>query len=352
MKRINRLSVKALSVLLLACLALPWAASAEMVRKVDNFIVFIDQSGSMAWAKAEPGNQKFEQAVRAVQGLDKATPELGYNSGVAAFAPYKSVSAPATYKNGSLSAAASGIAPPFNTFTTMGDDLGKMDGVITPLNGKTAVILFTDGASNQGADPVAAAKALYDKHGADVCLHVVSYADTPEGQATINGIKALNGCSMVAEGKSLASDAAMAQFAQAILYEEVQPKPAPKPAPAPAPAPVPVAKEVVTFDLLFGFDKSAITDEMIPVLEQVKMILEEDSTTDFVLSGHTDSTGTEEYNQGLSERRAASVSDWLVASGVASSRLQTVGYGETAPKYDNATREGRKLNRRVELQSK
>jgi OOP family OmpA-OmpF porin len=135
----------------------------------------------------------------------------------------------------------------------------------------------------------------------------------------------------------------------------VAPAPAPvvvAPAPAPAPAPVIVAKEVVSFNLLFGFDKSAITDDMVPVLEQAKMILEEDSSVNFTVSGHTDSTGPEVYNQGLSERRAAAVKNWLVSNGVSAARLEAVGYGEAQPKYDNATREGRKLNRRVELQSK
>lgn len=351
MKKVCRKSIFVMSMVLIAGLVLPFTASAELVKKVDNFIVFIDQSGSMAWAKAEPGNQKFEQAVASVQSLDQVTPELGYNSGVAAFAPYKAVSAPATYKKGALGSAAAGIAPPFNAYTPMGDGLSSVGATVDQLSGKTALILYTDGASNQGSDPVAQAQALYGKYGQNLCIHVVSYADTPEGQKVIDGIKGLNGCSVVVEGKSLNSEAAMTQFAKSVLYEEVQPAPAP--APAPAPKPVPVAKkEVVTFDLLFGFDKSAITDEMIPVLEQVKMILQEDATTDFVLSGHTDSTGPEEYNQGLSERRAASVSEWLVNNGVAASRLKAVGYGETSPKYDNATKEGRKLNRRVELQSK
>jgi len=135
----------------------------------------------------------------------------------------------------------------------------------------------------------------------------------------------------------------------------VAPAPAPAPvvvAPAPAPAPVVVAKEIVSFNLLFGFDKSAITDDMVPVLQQAKAILEEDSRVNFTVSGHTDSTGPEAYNQGLSERRAASIKNWLVSNGVSAARLQSVGYGETQPKYDNATTEGRKLNRRVELQSK
>jgi OOP family OmpA-OmpF porin len=224
------------------------------------------------------------------------------------------------------------------------------------MSGKKALIIFTDGEANTGADPVAEAKNLYSKNSSNLCIHVVSYADTPAGEQTIAAIRELSGCSVTADAKSLATDAGMAQFAKAVLYEErmpaPKPKPKPKPKPAPAPAPAPVAKEVVTFNLLFGFDKADITDEMIPVLEQVQMILDEEPGTDFVLSGHTDSTGPETYNQGLSERRAASVKNWLVDNGVAGSRLQTKGYGETQPKYDNSTTEGRKLNRRVEMMSK
>ena len=273
--------------------------------------------------------------------------------------PYKVVSDPATYKTGSLGSATTRIDPPFNNMTPLGDGLNDIDSLIDKLSGKTALILYTDGESNKGADPVAAAQSLYGKYGSNLCLHVVSYADTPEGQQTIDAIRALNGCSVVADGKTLVTDAAMTQFAKDVLYEEVAPKPPepPKPAvvaPPPVvvvPAPI-VAKEVITFNLYFGFDKWAITDEMVPVLEQAKMILEEDPSLDYIISGHADSTGPEVYNQGLSERRAASVKDWLVKNGISAERLETVGYGETRPKYDNSTREGRKLNRRVEIQTK
>jgi OOP family OmpA-OmpF porin len=181
---------------------------------------------------------------------------------------------------------------------------------------------------------------------------VVSYADTPQGENVIKAVQGLSDCSVVVAGASLMSDAAMDQFARTVLYDEVQPAPVVKPAPAPKPAPVVVVKEVITFNLLFDFDKSNIKDEMIPVLEQAKAILEEDPDVDFVISGHTDSIGTEAYNQGLSERRAASVKDWLVAHGVDAARLTTKGYGETQPKFDNSTAEGRQLNRRVEMETK
>ena len=348
MKLASRYFLTVTSLALALCLVSPFVVGAEMVKKADNFIVFMDQSGSMAQAKAKPGEQKLDKAIVAVKRLDQAVPELGYTSSVSLFAPYKTVSQPATYKTGSIGSAAESFNPAFNSFTTLGDGLTA---VAPATAGKTALIMFTDGVWNAGVDPVAAAKNLYSQN-SDLCIHVVSYADTPEGQQTIDALKGLSGCSVVVDAKSLESDAAMAQFAKDVLYEERKPAPKPAPKVAPAPAPAPVAKEIITFSLLFDFDKANIKDEMIPVLEEVKMILKDEMDTDFVLSGHTDSSGPEAYNQGLSERRAASVKGWLTDNGVDASRLEAVGYGETRAKYNNDTREGRKLNRRVELQSK
>lgn len=353
MKQVCRLLVSVMALVLTLSLAIPLTASAEVVKKVDNFIVLLDQSGSMVEGYGDAGQKKFDQAVAAITRFDQAVPELGYMSTVALFAPFKVISGPTEYKNGSLGAAVAGRGLPFSDLTSIAEAFDKVDPVIGGLSGKTALIVFTDGESNIGSDPVARAQSLYSKY-PDLCIHIVSYANTPQGQNIIEAVRALNGCSVAADGKSLATDAAMNQFAKDVLYNEVQPAPAVVVTPPPVvvtPAPV-VTKEVITFNLLFGFDKWAITDEMVPVLEQAKMILEEDSSVNFVVAGHTDSTGPEVYNQGLSERRAASVKNWLVKNGVSADRLETVGYGEAKPKYDNSTREGRKLNRRVELQSK
>jgi OOP family OmpA-OmpF porin len=67
------------------------------------------------------------------------------------------------------------------------------------------------------------------------------------------------------------------------------------------------------------------------------------------VEGHTDSVASESYNQGLSERRARSVADWLAENGVDGDRLTTRGWGETRPVAENDTPEGRQQNRRVEL---
>lgn len=356
MKQVCRLLVSVMALVLTLSLVIPLTASAEMVKTADNFIVLLDQSGSMVEGYGDGTQKKFDQAIAAITRLDQGVPELGYVSTVALFAPFKVVSGPTEYKNGSLAAAVAGRGLPFSDLTSVAEAFDKVDPIIGGLSGKTALIIFTDAESNIGSDPVARAQSLYSKY-PNLCIHIVSYANTPRGQKVIEAIRALNGCSVVTDGKSLATDAAMNQFAKDVLYSEVQP--APEPAvvvvtPAPvvvAPVPV-VVKEVITFNLLFGFDKWAITDEMVPILEQAKMILEEDSSVTYVIAGHADSTGPEVYNQGLSERRAASVKDWLVNNGISAKRMETVGYGEARPKYDNSTREGRKLNRRVEIQTK
>jgi len=67
------------------------------------------------------------------------------------------------------------------------------------------------------------------------------------------------------------------------------------------------------------------------------------------LAGHTDSIGSEQYNQGLSERRAKSAYNYFVSKGIAADRMTTVGYGELRPVASNATDEGRAKNRRVEI---
>src|SRR6056297_1474504 len=344
---------------LMVCLGLlfvPLSASAELVKKVDNFIIFLDQSGSMVHHPYPPlGENKHDLALDAISRLDQIVPELGYTSTSAAFSPYKVLAEPAVYRNGALASAFASPKPLFNQFTTLGDGLNQLGPVISNLSGKTALIIFTDGNNNAGAYPVPVANNLYTTNAGDLCIHIVSLADTDHGEQVIKAIRNISDCSVAANIETLADDAALGQFARNVLYEDVAPAPAPKPAPvvvtpAPVVKPEPVIqKEVITFNLLFGFDKWHITDEMVPVLEQVKGILEENPDVTFTLAGHTDSIGTDVYNQGLSERRAGSVKAWLVDNGIDAHRLKTVGYGESRPKYDNSTSEGRALNRRVEL---
>ncbi|HDS06056.1 MAG TPA: OmpA family protein [Bacteroides sp.] len=108
---------------------------------------------------------------------------------------------------------------------------------------------------------------------------------------------------------------------------------------------------VVEFDsnILFGFDSSDLTGASKENLDKLVVVLEKYPDTNIEIQGHTDSTGPEDYNQALSERRARSVAGYLAAQGVMDERLNTVGFGETTPRYDNETDEGRAQNRRVDF---
>ena len=85
------------------------------------------------------------------------------------------------------------------------------------------------------------------------------------------------------------------------------------------------------------------------VLDSVIIVLQEFDKTIIVAAGHTDSKGSNDYNQALSERRANSVSQYLLAKSVVEARIEAVGFGEGTPIADNETTDGRALNRRVEL---
>jgi OOP family OmpA-OmpF porin len=99
----------------------------------------------------------------------------------------------------------------------------------------------------------------------------------------------------------------------------------------------------------FEFDSAKLTSDSKAALDDALKILNRHADLNVEIAGHTDSVGAESYNQGLSERRANSVRDYLVSNGIDAGRLTTKGYGESEPVADNATKEGRAKNRRVEM---
>lgn len=107
---------------------------------------------------------------------------------------------------------------------------------------------------------------------------------------------------------------------------------------------------VMPSNITFGVDRSEVRPEFYGTLESVAVVLKEFSKTNIRIAGHTDSTGSSEYNQTLSERRAASVGQLLISYGIVSGRVWTTGYGERYPIADNGTEYGRQQNRRVELE--
>ena len=102
-------------------------------------------------------------------------------------------------------------------------------------------------------------------------------------------------------------------------------------------------------NITFATDSSDLNAQFFAVLSSVAKVLTEFDKTIVEVAGHTDSTGSDEYNQALSERRASSVARYLQNQGINPQRMITIGLGEGMPVADNSTAGGRQLNRRVEL---
>ncbi|NPC55542.1 outer membrane protein OmpA [Caenimonas soli] len=146
-------------------------------------------------------------------------------------------------------------------------------------------------------------------------------------------------------------DGALVAAAPAPAPVAAAPAPAVTP-PAPAPAPQPPAATKVTYaaDAFFDFDKSVLKPEGKAKLDDLVGKVKDINLEVIIAVGHTDSVGSDTYNQKLSVRRAEAVKAYLVSKGIEKNRVYTEGKGEKQPVADNKTAEGRAKNRRVEIE--
>ena len=149
----------------------------------------------------------------------------------------------------------------------------------------------------------------------------------------------------------------LAQAGMPVLTVASEPCPVPGPVvaavepPPPAPEPAPAAGPIFTIggDVAFDFDSARIRPEFYPTLDEIATALNANPGQRVVLTGHTDSLGSERYNEVLSLRRAQAVADYLRQTGVAPDRIGVAGAGEGRPVASNDTEGGRAQNRRVEI---
>ncbi len=102
-------------------------------------------------------------------------------------------------------------------------------------------------------------------------------------------------------------------------------------------------------EVSFDYDSAALKPSFYPSLEKIATVIRDNEQTAVEIVGHTDSRGSEAYNQRLSEKRAEAVAEYLIQQGVSPSRITTSGRGESEPRGTNSTEAGRQLNRRVEI---
>ncbi|MDY0275811.1 MAG: OmpA family protein [Desulfomicrobium sp.] len=328
-----------MSLVLVLCVAANALAAENYVRKVDNFMILVDRSGSMDKVYVGSQDRKIVTAKSILERMNAMIPELGYLGALSTAAPYGQIQDLATFSVASYGESIAQIPTLIGSNPTpLGAGLKGLEPMLQAASGKTAVIVVSDGQENVGEGSVQVASALAEKY--NVCFHTISFADTVDGnQALLDQISALNSCGIAASAAALAEDAALQQFVKDVFYDIVT-------ATLPEPVKVPVKRVI---NVLFDFDKADIKPAFHQELVDFATFAKQYPGVDIEIAGHTDSIGTPEYNQKLSQRRANSVRSYLIEKcGMDGARLTAVGYGLTQPVADNTTDAGRAQNRRVE----
>ncbi len=322
----------------------------NLIPKVDNFIILIDQSGSMFMNHGGQTETKATIAKKIMSAMNQSMPELDYTGAILTFAPDETLRGPGQYDKNLYGDTYQNLPEEGNFFfgnrSPLGQAILDLDEVLEGIpEGDTAVIIVSDGKENRGIDALKAVKKIQAKY-PNVYFHTVSLAEDEEGRWTLKEISRM-GRGFYAEGDDLSSDAmAMDRFVSDVFYlvemeEVVQFEETATVEEAPAP-------EYISLDTVyFDFDKSDLKPEARTALEPSVELLRNRPELTVVIQGYTDQIGTEEYNRKLSERRAMAVYDYFRTKGIPAGRMATAGYGELRPVADNSTRAGRALNRRV-----
>lgn len=314
----------------------------DLVRAVDNFVVLFDASGSMDAMYADTGKRRIEVAKELLQQRNQMLPELDWNAGLYLFTPSRPLYDMKRYNRSEFGKAIDQLPTVTRVPPSRTQMMRELDDLLSRLSGRTAVFLFTDGnfvaPIRSETSPVSMAKELVAKH--DVCLYVISSAQTPKQQANVEGVAAANECSRVIPFDALFGRPA---FVPGILFvlEDV----------------ITVKEGVITRvvaarvnDILFTFDRDYIAPEFKQELDQVGSFMQNNPDTYAIITGHADSVGDPEYNMYLSRRRAESVADYLMSNfNIESDRITVLWYGSTRPVASNSTAEGRAKNRRAEV---
>jgi OOP family OmpA-OmpF porin len=243
------------------------------------------------------------------------------------------------------------------------------------MQGKTALIIFSDGETTD-ENPVEAATNLKANH-PNVCIYTVLIGESTDtmvgnprtpGQTVMENIAKAGECGFAVQAEDIYTSAGMADFVEKVFLSAVA-APAPvvsKPTigdtdgdgvlndvdkcpTTPAGARVDADGCWVTPTVYFDFDRDYVKPEFHFALDEIAAVLRNNPSVTMVLEGNTCNIGTEQYNLGLSDRRANQVSKYLQTAGVPAANLSTVGYGFSNPAASNDTEDGRKLNRRTEL---
>lgn len=375
-------------------------------QKVDHLYFILDASSSMT--ESYTGQAKFDVARSVIRNFNRTMPAVDLKAAMRSFGHDEKISKktsdlivkPKDYiaesLNGGLTKVfkAGGISPLNRALKDAGNDLKDVKDPI-------AMLIVSDG-KDMAPETLAAAKALKDTHGSQLCIYTVLVGNDADGKKLLSKIAGATGCGKAVTADSLADGAAMNAFVKEVALSELADSDGdgvtddkdkcpdtpqgvkvdmngcpldtdkdgvldskdrcpdtPMGVKVDAhgcPIPVPTKSAEVTAagtwiykDIQFEVNKSALKESSYPTLDEIADALKVQPGLNIEIQGHTDSTGNHDYNVGLSHKRAQSVRAYLISKGVDSSRMTSIGYGPDRPVASNTTKEGRARNRRVEI---
>jgi OOP family OmpA-OmpF porin len=314
----------------------------DFIKTADNFIVLMDTSESMnhRWAK-DSTKSKLEVAKEILINGEQALPDLGYNAALYEFTPFEALYPMGPLDKDKFAQAINSIKADAGGNTFLPRALRDLEPVLQGASGKTVVFIFSDGDFSEISagmnDPGDLTTELAGKY--NVCFYVIGDATQPDDQKRLRDMAKSNECSRLIPFAKFVENP---QYNTGALYlvkttSVVETLTEMKAAGA--------AGENIHFE----FGSAALRPEFHAELDQVAGYLTSNPNSYVVLAGFTDSVGSEEYNLGLARRRAESVGAYLMNANVSEDRIVKDWFGKLNPVADNATAEGRRMNRRVEI---
>ncbi|MBW2149413.1 MAG: OmpA family protein [Deltaproteobacteria bacterium] len=366
-QRLRLVIFQALLFLVLLSAVPGWAAE-RCVYKYDNVILIFDRSGSMLLEQPESSMNKITYARDIALGIAKGIPDADEGElfmGLKVFGYYledeplkiRTLVARKKLDQDALAGAVKGVKPPKDVFgylTPLARSIRAIREEAEQWPGRTAVIIISDGQDTTCfGKPVKETRLLKEAKN-DVAVFTVLVEGCKRGREVMQEIASVSGGKMFEAAEFHDTEKLNAALREILLdcRPIAEKAPAPPPPPVvekPAPAPPAVTDEMFPV-ILFDFDRISIRPSEKPKLEEAGKILDDNPDVRVRLEGHTDSIGTKKYNQGLSERRAGSVKEYLHKFfGIVKERIQTIGLGESRPAVPNTTEKNRQKNRRVEF---
>lgn len=342
-----------------------------LVQKTNSFFVLNDSSSSMSKTylnSAEYSGTKLDVEKNLLNKFNRTIPDITLSSGLRSFGfgpclKWGNTQLNQPLQNYSVSGfesaitslqCSSGGTPLATALTESSKDIASAPGNI-------ALLVFSDGMDE--VSPVPAAEALKAQYGDRLCVYTVWVGNDADmaGQAGLQEIVSAAGCGMATDAKAISSPTGMSDFVKQVFFKPGSPQDcstqdddhdgvnncADKCPDTPKGAIVDKDGCWAFHGVLFDFDSDKVKSKYHPMIKNAVDVMKLNPGLTIEIQGHTDSYGSDAYNQDLSERRALSVKNELVSQGVKASRLTTVGFGESQPVESNETDEGRAYNRRV-----